>query len=88
MTTRVRNAFVWTSQMKRFLNALIPTILISEIAAITFMTATWAILSELHAGLNVIIGGEVVTAIGVAALTVAVFRRASRPDGETASAEE
>ncbi|HCX09709.1 MAG TPA: hypothetical protein DHU81_05000, partial [Hyphomonas sp.] len=70
MTTRVRNAFVWTSQMKRFLNALIPTILISEIAAITFMTATWAILSELHAGLNVIIGGEVVTAIGVAALTV------------------
>ena len=83
MTTRVRNAFVWTSQMKRFLNALIPTILISEIAAITFMTATWAILSELHAGLNVIIGGEV-----VAALTVAVFRRASRPDVETASAEE
>ena len=81
MTTRVRNAFVWTSQMKRFLNALIPT-------AITFMTATWAILSELHAGLNVIIGGEVVTAIGVAALTVAVFRRASRPDVETASAEE
>ena len=66
--------------MKRFLSAFIPTFLISEIAAITFMTATWAILSELHAGVNVIIGGEVVTAIGVAALAVAIYRRASRPE--------
>lgn len=61
--------------MKRILSVLIPTILVSEIAAITFMTATWAILSEMHAGLNAIIGGEVVTGIGVAALAVAIFRR-------------
>lgn len=66
--------------MKRFLHALIPTFLISEIAAITFMTATWAILSELHAGLNVIIGGEIVTAFGVAAIAVAIFRRAMRAE--------
>ena len=52
------------------------------------MTMTWAILSELHAGLNVIIGGEVVTAIGVAALSVAIFRRAFRSDAETAPTEE
>ena len=74
--------------MQRLLNALIPTFLISEIAAITFMTATWAILSELHAGLNVIIGGEIVTAIGVAALTVAIFRRAFRPEPEPVSTED
>jgi hypothetical protein len=74
--------------MRRFLNAFIPTFLISEIAMITFMTATWAILSELHAGVNVIIGGEVVTAIGVAAASVAVFRRAFRPDVETSIADD
>ncbi|MEP1978099.1 hypothetical protein [Hyphomonas sp.] len=74
--------------MQRLLNAIIPTFLISEIAAITLMTMTWAILSELHAGLNVIIGGEVVTAIGVAALSVAIFRRAFRSDAETAPTEE
>ena len=62
--------------MRRFLNAFVPTVLITEIAAITFMTATWAILSEFHAGLNVIIGGEVVTAVGMVALAVAIFRRA------------
>lgn len=66
--------------MKRILSVLIPTILVSEIAAITLMTATWAILSELHAGLNAIIGGEVVTGIGVAALAVVIFRRGLRAE--------
>ena len=70
--------------MKRFLKAIIPTFLISEIAAITFMTATWAILSEMHAGLNVIIGGEVVTGVGIAALAVAIFRRALRSETQIA----
>ncbi|MBL4878408.1 MAG: hypothetical protein JKY78_05895 [Hyphomonas sp.] len=74
--------------MQRLLHAIIPTFLISEIAAITLMTLTWAILSKFHAGLNVIIGGEVVTAIGVAALSVVIFRRASRSDAETAPTEE
>lgn len=74
--------------MKRFLNAFIPTFLISEIAAVTFMTTTWAVLSELHAGLNVIIGGEVVTAVGVAALAVAIFRRAMRSEMETAPSDQ
>lgn len=74
--------------MKRFLKAVVPTFLISEIAAITFMTATWAILSEMHAGLNVIIGGEVVTAIGVAAIAVAVFRRAFRAETQIAQQQD
>lgn len=73
--------------MKRFLNAFIPTILISEIAAVTFMTATWAILSELHAGLNVIIGGEVVTGVGIAAIAVAVFRRAMRSEAQSVTVD-
>ncbi len=73
--------------MKRFFNAFIPTVLISEIAAITFMTATWAILSEMHAGLNVIIGGEVVTGVGVAAIAVAVFRRAFRAEAQPVTAD-
>lgn len=68
--------------MPRVLRALIPTFLMSEIAAITFFTATWAILSELHAGLSVIIGGEVVTGVGIAALAVAIFRRALRSEAQ------
>ncbi len=74
--------------MKRILSVLIPTILVSEIAAITFMTATWAILSELHAGLNTIIGGEIVTGIGVAALAVAIFRRGMRAEAAPVEIED
>ena len=58
------------------IKALIPAVLLTEIAAIVFFTATWAILAEMHFGKSVILGGEAVTAIGVAAIAVAVFRRA------------
>ncbi len=67
--------------MGRFLKALVPTILLTEIAALTFFTATWSILAEMHFGNSVIFGGEVVTALGVAAIAVAVFRRAYRSEG-------
>ena len=58
------------------IKALIPAVLLTEIAAIVFFPAAWAILAEMHFGKSVILGGEAVTAIGVAAIAVAVFRRA------------
>jgi hypothetical protein len=66
--------------MGPILKAMIPAALLTEIAAIVFMTATWSILAEMHFGKSVILGGEAVTAIGVAAIAVAVFRRAIRSE--------
>ena len=62
--------------------AIIPAALLTEIAAIVFFTATWSILAEMHFGKSVILGGEAVTAIGVA-----VFRRAIRSEKRMASAD-
>ena len=73
--------------MGPFFKALIPAVLLTEIAAITFMTATWAILAEMHFGTSVILGGEAVTLIGIAAIAVAVFRRAFRSESRMAADE-
>ena len=73
--------------MNRFLRALVPTILLTEIAALTFMTATWAILAELHFPNSVIFGGEAVTLVGIAAMAVTVFRRAWWAEGRTGQEE-
>ncbi len=62
--------------MGRILRALVATVLIIEIVAIFLGTSTWAILSELHASQQVIIGGEVIAALVTLALAVIVFRRA------------
>ncbi len=62
--------------MGRLLRALISTILIVEIAAIFLGTSTWAILMELHANRQVLIGGEVIAALVIVAVSVVVFRRA------------
>jgi hypothetical protein len=67
------------------IKALIPAVLLTEIAAIVFFTATWSILAEMHFGKSVILGGEAVTAIGVAAIAVAVFRRAIRSEKQMAT---
>ncbi len=62
--------------MGRIFRALIATVLLTEITAIFLMTGIWAFLSELHAGLSVIIGAEVIAALGVLVLAVILFRRA------------
>jgi len=69
------------------IKALIPAVLLTEIAAIVFFTATWSILAEMHFGKSIILGGEAVTAIGVAAIAVAVFRRAILSEKQMAAAE-
>jgi hypothetical protein len=76
--------------MGPLLKAIIPAALLTEIAAIVFLTATWSILAEMHFGTSVILGGEAVTAIGVVAIGVAVFRRAMRSEQRmaTTAAEE
>ena len=66
--------------MGPLIKAIIPAALLTEIAAIVFLTATWSILAEMHFGKSVILGGEAVTAIGVVAIGVAVFRRAIRSE--------
>lgn len=76
------------SGMKRVLSALIPTILISEIIAVTLMAATWVLLSALHASTGMLIGGEIVTVLGVAVLAVIIFRRAMRIDIEAVPADD
>ncbi|WP_321487848.1 hypothetical protein [uncultured Hyphomonas sp.] len=73
--------------MGPLLKAIIPAALLTEIAAIVFFTATWAILAEMHFGQSVIIGGEVVTAFGVIAIGVTVFRRAIRSEKRMAAGE-
>ena len=67
--------------------ALIPAVLLTEIAAIVFFTATWSILAEMHFGKSVILGGEAITAIGIAAIAVAVFRRAIRSEKRMAAGD-
>ncbi|MBA3068578.1 MAG: hypothetical protein FP825_08865 [Hyphomonas sp.] len=62
--------------MGRTLRAVIATLLMVEIAAIFFGTSTWAILTELHASLPVILGGEAVAGLAVLVIAVIVFRRA------------
>ena len=71
--------------MNRVLKALVPTILLTEIAALTFMTATWAILAELHFPNSVIFGGEAATIIGIAIIGIAIFRRAYWAEGRIAA---
>ena len=62
--------------MGRILRALVATVLIIEIVAVFLGTSTWAILSELHASQQIVIGGEVVAGLVTLALAVIVFRRA------------
>jgi hypothetical protein len=62
--------------MNRFLKALVPTLLLAELALITSATAVWAILSELHAGKYTIMGAEVIDVVASAILAVIIFRRA------------
>ena len=62
--------------MGRTLRALVATILLAEITAIFLGTSVWAILSEFHASLPVIWGGEGLAAIGVLAVAIIVFQRA------------
>lgn len=62
--------------MRRTLRALVATLLLVEITAIFLGTSTWAILSEMHASLPVIWGGEALAGIGVVAVAIIVFQRA------------
>lgn len=62
--------------MGRIIRALVATLLIIEIAAIFLGTSTWAILSELHASQQVILGGEALAGLAILALAVVVFQRA------------
>lgn len=62
--------------MNRFFKALIPTLLLTELALITSATAIWAVLSELHAGKYMIMGAEAIDVIATAMLAVVIFRRA------------
>jgi len=62
--------------MNRFLKALVPTVLLTELALITSATAVWAILSEFHAGKYVIMGAEAIDLAAIAVLSVFIFRRA------------
>lgn len=71
--------------MGPLIKAIIPAALLTEIAAIVFLTATWSILAEMHFGTSVILGGEAVTMIGVVAIGVAVFRRAIRSEKQMAA---
>ena len=48
---------------------------------------SWCILAEMHFGSSVILGGEAVTAIGVVAIGIAVFRRAIRSEKRMAAGE-
>jgi hypothetical protein len=73
--------------MGTLMKAIIPAALLTEIAAIVFFTATWSILAEMHFGSSVILGGEAVTAIGVVAIGIAVFRRAIRSEKRMAAGE-
>ena len=62
--------------MTRFFKALIPTLLLTELALITSATAVWALLSELHAGKYMIMGAEAIDLAASAVLAVIIFRRA------------
>lgn len=62
--------------MNRFFKALIPTLLLTELALVTSATAVWALLSELHAGKYMIMGAEAIDLVASAVLAVIIFRRA------------
>ncbi|WP_415106440.1 hypothetical protein [Hyphomonas sp.] len=62
--------------MNRFFKALVPTLLLAELALITSATAVWAVLSELHAGKYIIMGAEAIDLVASAVLAVIIFRRA------------
>ena len=62
--------------MNRFFKALIPTLLLTELALVTSATAIWALLSELHAGKYMIMGAEAIDLVASAVLAVIIFRRA------------
>lgn len=62
--------------MSRTLRALVATLLLVEITAVFLGTSTWAILSEMHASMPFIWGGEALAALGVIAVAVTVFKRA------------
>tara|TARA_R110001592_G_scaffold39_1_gene236 strand:- start:317 stop:550 length:234 start_codon:yes stop_codon:yes gene_type:complete len=62
--------------MNRFFKALIPTLLLTELALVTSATAIWALLSELHAGKYTIMGAEAIDLVASAVLAVIIFRRA------------
>ena len=66
--------------MNRFLKALVPTLLLSQLALITSATAIWALLSEMHAGKYVILGAELVDMVGAMLLAVVIFRLAWRAE--------
>ena len=66
--------------MNRFLKALVPTLLLSQLALITSATAIWALLSEMHAGKYVILGAELVDVVGAMLLAVVIFRLAWRAE--------
>ena len=62
--------------MNRFFKALIPTLLLTELALVTSATAIWALLSELHAGKYTIMGAEAIDLVASVVLAVIIFRRA------------
>ena len=62
--------------MNRVLKALVPTVLLAQLALITSATAIWAILSEMHAGKYMIMGAEAIDVVASAVLAVIIFRRA------------
>jgi len=62
--------------MNRVLKALVPTVLLAQLALITSATAVWAILSEMHAGKYMIMGAEAIDVVASAVLAVIIFRRA------------
>ncbi|MBU1286497.1 MAG: hypothetical protein KJ871_02100 [Alphaproteobacteria bacterium] len=66
--------------MNRVLKALVPTILLAELAVITSATAVWALMSELHADKYMILGAEAVDMVGAAFLTVVIYRLAWRAE--------
>ncbi|KCZ91722.1 hypothetical protein [Hyphomonas johnsonii] len=67
--------------MNRFFKALVPTLLLTELALISSATAVWAILSEMHAGKYVVFGAEILDVIGAVLLSVVIFRMAWRSEG-------
>tara|TARA_R110000823_G_scaffold314888_1_gene444924 strand:+ start:753 stop:986 length:234 start_codon:yes stop_codon:yes gene_type:complete len=62
--------------MNRVLKALVPTVLLAQLALITSATAVWAMLSEMHAGKYMIMGAEAIDVVASAVLAVIIFRRA------------
>lgn len=62
--------------MGRILRALLITIMMLEIVGMFAGASVWALLSEFHASLPVLIGGEAIAGFGVLVLGVILFQRA------------